>query len=129
MLWEIVFVRYRVCALVEERDLNLTCPVLDFLKEQNPTVPGHVKGMKTFFNRFAEGGRAKFTTDILHHASQEEDILQLIKGQIRIFCFIDGNTLILTHGALKKTQRADPSEVREAIRCKNEYFQKKGKPL
>lgn len=42
---------------------------------------------------------------------------------VRVFCFIDaqGGLVVLSHGAIKKTQKADPQEVDRAIRLKRQY--------
>lgn len=126
MLYEITSRRYRVCAVMFEQDFKFACPVWDFMKAQHPTIPGSVSGLKGLFERYADSGRAKLSTEVFHHADQKEEIFEFIKGQIRIFCFLDGNAAILTNGALKKTPKASSSDVGEAIRCRNLYQKWKG---
>lgn len=128
MLYEVVNRKFRVCALLVDRDFQLSCLAWDFLREQNATNPGHVRGMKALFHRYAEGGRTTLTTDLFHHASAEHDIMEFIKGQLRIFCFTEGNTILLTHGALKKSQKADPQQVGIAVSMRDKYNEWKGKP-
>jgi len=41
------------------------------------------------------------------------------------FCFDKGNIVILFNGFQKKTQKAPESEVKEAIKLKNEYYANK----
>jgi hypothetical protein len=78
--------------------------------------------MKTLFERYANSGREQLPTDLFHHANEQQQIFEFIKGQLRVFCFIDGNTVVLTHGALKKTQKASSAEIQEAVNCREKYF-------
>jgi len=53
-------------------------------------------------------------------------IKDVSKG-IRVYCFFDENHIILsTNGAIKKTQKANPQELKKAKRLKEEYFKRKG---
>lgn len=122
MVYVVFAGRYSVSAFTEERDLTLVCPTLQFLKEQHATVPGHVRGMKALFERYAKGGRTKLTIDLLHHADYNDDIYEFIKGDLRVFSFFDETSIILTNGGLKKGKKANPHDVAEAVRCKNLYF-------
>ena len=44
------------------------------------------------------------------------------KLEIRIFYFFDGKKIILTHGFLKKTPKAPPSEIARAKAIYTEHF-------
>ena len=55
--------------------------------------------------------RAKFSTDI-----------------VRVFCFFDGERLIvLLSGFQKKTQKTPQGEIHRALRLMQEYYQEKGR--
>ena len=48
---------------------------------------------------------------------------------IRIFgFFINGDTLVLTHGYAKKSQRTDAREIKLAERYRNDYLKRKRRP-
>lgn len=124
MLLELVTDLYDVKAVVQERDdCTIFVPVLDFLRSQYATNRANVSGMKQLFVRYAAYGRIGIPTEIFHIASQKSDgIWRLSKGQLRMYGFMDGGTLVLTHGSLKKTQKTDKSDIDQAIREKNKYF-------
>lgn len=49
--------------------------------------------------------------------------MQFIKGDFRVFCFTDGDDLIiLTHATLKKSQKADPQQVALAVEKRKQYL-------
>ena len=123
MFLEIETGKFSVKAIVQERD-NCTffVPVMDFLKLQYATNRSNVSGLKTFFKRYAKMGRLEFTSETFHEASKENDIWRFSKGQLRIYCFMDGDILILTHGNLKKTNKTDKANIDKAVREKELYF-------
>jgi phage-related protein len=54
--------------------------------------------------------------------------VQLGRRIFRIFCFFDGdNVVILLTGFQKKTQKTPSREIQKAIRLKHEYFEEKRK--
>lgn len=102
------------------------CDVLEFLRQAPPNMAAHAKGMRAFFVRYAQGGRATLTTEMFHEANKKEGIWEFRKGRLRIFCFMDGGRLVIaTHGAIKKTQKSDPQEIARAIDMKQRYFMAK----
>jgi len=92
-----------------------------------PDQKAHAKGMLSLFERYAQDGRARLTSSNFHEANKEHGIWQFIKGPLRVFCFIDpdGGLVVLSHGAVKKSQKADPQEVSQAIRLKDSYLNAK----
>ena len=51
--------------------------------------------------------------------------VQLGNNIFRIFCFFDGNKLVvLLSGFQKKTQKTPESEIEKAVKLKNEYYGK-----
>lgn len=54
--------------------------------------------------------------------------IQFGSNIFRIFCFFDGNKLvILLTGFQKKTQKTPPTEINRAVRLMNEYYEEKRK--
>ncbi len=101
-----------------------TCPVMDFLSSQPKNLAASAKGFKSLFKRYAESGRHNLTTSLFHEVDRNEKIWQFTKGRLRIFCYIDndGKLLLLTHGAIKKSQKVAQNEVNRAIAVKNKYL-------
>jgi len=83
--------------------------------------------MPALFERYAAAGRLQLTTAVFHEANKQEGIWQFIKGRLRVFCFMDedGTLLVLTHGAIKKQQKADRQEVARAVRLRDAYLSAK----
>lgn len=84
------------------------CEVLEFLKSVPPNYQSSAKGFKALFQRYAQGGRQMLTDAVFHEASRGNDIWEFIKGQLRIYCFkySNGQVVILSHGIIKKSQKA-----------------------
>lgn len=103
-----------------EDDYTQETPALDFLREMaaKGNYSGSAKGFKKLFERFADGGRQKLTAELFHEVDNNESIWEFIKGDLRIFCFMEGNTVYLTHGAIKKSRKVDPAEVTRATNIK-----------
>ena len=54
--------------------------------------------------------------------------VQLGSNIFRIFCFFDGNKLVvLLTGFQKKTQKTPPEEIKKAVRLMAEYYNEKEK--
>ena len=52
--------------------------------------------------------------------------VQLGNNIFRLFCFFDGNKLVvLFNGFQKKTQKTPESEIEKAVKLKNEYYASK----
>lgn len=97
--------------------------MLEFLRQAPPDMVAHAKGLRVFFVRYARGGRMTLTAEMFHEANKKEGIWEFRKGRLRVFCFMDGGQLIIaTHGAIKKTQKADPQDIARAVEIKRRYF-------
>jgi hypothetical protein len=121
--------RFLVVAMMDVTDdWRICCPVLEFLHVScmNRSTLASCRGFKTIFNRYAESGSSSLTSATMHEANKAESILELIKGDLRLLGFIDGGTMYLTNGYLKKTQKADKSEVAKAVKAKNDFFSRSG---
>lgn len=54
--------------------------------------------------------------------------IQLGTNAYRIFCFFDGDSVIvLTHGLIKKTQKTPPREIERAEAYRRDYLQRRTK--
>lgn len=120
--------KHEIRAFIDVRDnYEHECPVLVFLRDKHKErqYSGAASGFKPLFKRYAQDGRKGVTTELFHCVDDDDDIWEFIKGQLRVFCFKDGSCIVLTHGALKKTQKVDRKEVAKAVAAKTRYFEGK----
>lgn len=112
--------RFKVAAVVEGNE----APVLRFLQDAPSDMQGSARGMPALFDRYATDGRRLLSSEVFHEANKEQGIWEFIKGRLRVFCFMDtdGTLLVLTHGAVKKSKKADPMEVARAVRIKDAFL-------
>lgn len=99
--------------------------MLKFLKAAAPNQWASAKGFMALFRRYAQCGRQGLTTDQFHLASNpEEQIWEFRKGALRMYCFEDGEhgLVILTHGAVKKTQKTPRTDIAKAVTMKERYL-------
>ena len=70
-------------------------------------------------NWIAENGKPK---DVRKFAAEEEGIFAIKDFQVRIYCFLGkDNSIIITNGAIKKADKANPEDLKRAKRLRNEY--------
>jgi len=118
---------HRVCALTQVGDdWSVRCAVVDFLKEMsaNKSYRSSSRGLAVVFNRYAKNGRHGVTQEMFHEADKKDAIWEFIKGDLRVLCFMVGSDVFLTNGYIKKSQKADPTEVNRAINAKKLYLAK-----
>lgn len=114
-----------VLAVMEDRE-PYRCPALEFLAEQPKNQQGSAKGFRALFKRYALFGRQGLTSELFHEVDKNEHIWEFIKGSLRVFCYVDdGGIVVLSHGTLKKSQKAASKEVNQAIRNKHLYLEAK----
>lgn len=54
---------------------------------------------------------------------EEDGIYAIKQGQARIYCFLDaGRVILLTHGTIKKKEKADPEDLKRAKRLRKAYL-------
>ncbi|ODB94073.1 hypothetical protein A3194_05280 [Candidatus Thiodiazotropha endoloripes] len=124
-LIEIESIRFQVLAAADTRECGRdSCEVIDFLLDQERHLAKSAKGFKSLFVRYSMHGRQGLTTHLFHEVDNENKIWELIKGSLRIFCFIDndGRAVILTHGGLKRSKKVSKKDVNKAVRIKKEYI-------
>lgn len=101
-------------------------PVLDFLHDVAADMKSSAVGMEVLFNVYAKDGKNGLPSAVYHEANKSEGIWEFIKGRLRIYYFVDdGALIVLTHGSIKKTQKADKGEVSRAVRLKAQYMKAK----
>jgi hypothetical protein len=105
-------------------DWTTQCDALSFLHaaSQNKNTASSCKGYHAVFARLAEHGPSGLTSALMHEVNKEEAIYELIKGDLRLFCFIQGEMIFLANGYIKKSQKADKTEVARAIKIKKAYY-------
>ncbi|MFL9999191.1 type II toxin-antitoxin system RelE/ParE family toxin [Paraburkholderia sediminicola] len=125
MLMEVASGKFRVLAVVDERENFTTCCVVtEFLHSCWANYASTVKGFRAVFDRYATGGRLSLTSAMLHEVNKEDGLYELIKGDLRIFCFFPGDgTIVLTNGVIKKGQKVDPAAVNECRRAKSKFME------
>lgn len=112
-----------VAAICSDRN---ECETLDFLHAVPTNMTSHARGMRVLFERYAKGGRALLTKELFHEADSAAGIWEFRKGRLRVFCFMDGGSLIIaTHGIVKKTQKADRAAVALASSLRDQYLRDK----
>lgn len=76
--------------------------------------------MLALLERVVMGG-PPHNTDISHKI--EGDIWEFIQGRLRVFYFFDeGKVVVCTHGLVKKTQKTPKSDIKIAVRVREQYF-------
>ena len=54
---------------------------------------------------------------------EEDGIYAIKQGQARIYCFFDaGLVILLSHGTIKKKEKADPEDLKRAKRLRKAYL-------
>lgn len=75
------------------------------------------------FELLADKGPSGLTGAMMHEANKPNAIMELIKGRLRLLCFIERDTIFITNGYLKASQKADAAEVAKAIAAKEKYLE------
>jgi mRNA-degrading endonuclease RelE of RelBE toxin-antitoxin system len=91
--------------------------------------------VEKFFRELPEDSRNRLARRLVFMAEQglprderkfkheDDGIFAIKQGQVRIYCFLDtGRLILLTHGTLKKQQKADPEDLKRAKRLRADYL-------
>jgi len=81
--------------------------------------------MGTLFKRFAEFGEIKNREKFKKIA---DDLFEFKSHQVRMFCFIDARTVVLTHGCIKKRDALNSADIERAQRIKAEHLKALAQP-
>jgi hypothetical protein len=100
---------------------GVVIPALRFLREheQQPQYHASAVGMKAVFEFYASGRH--LPSALFHEVDKQEKIYEFIKGDLRMFCFVLSGGIVLTHGAIKKSQKVDKAEVARAVAARKNF--------
>lgn len=98
-----------------------------FLSGVESQYEASAKGLDVLFNRYAQHGRNGLTIEQFHEANKKERIWEFTKGRLRVYCFLedDGNVLLLSHGIVKKNQKAKSADIERAAALRDRYIRAK----
>ena len=107
-------------------DWSINCPSLDFLANahNDANTRKSCNGYNAMFAHIAEHGPASLTSAMSHEANKENSIMELIKGRLRLLYFTEGDTIYITNGYLKSSQKADSAEVARAVTARKAFYKK-----
>lgn len=128
MSYHVLIKKKYTVACIESIGENWTtnCPGLDFLAKahSDANTRKSCNGYSAMFNHIAEHGPSSLTSAMSHEANKENSIMELIKGSLRLLYFTEGDTIYITNGYLKSSQKAPASEVARAINARNAFYKK-----
>jgi hypothetical protein len=121
--------RWRVASPVtRDEDGKPKAVLTDFLKGLDANYQRSAEGMLALIKRAADlvNGPLGLGRELCHPvntAAPSDTIYELIKGDLRVFFFIDGQDRIMVCacGTIKKGRKADPQKVGESKRIRNLY--------
>jgi phage-related protein len=112
---EFVGPKHRVCTLAEG-GRNLTRGFLDGLQDPEQ------KKVRALLQDVADYGlplRNRQKCKILKGCG---NLLQLRASQARLFCFVFGRDVVVTHGFLKKRDPKEPAQIGRAVRMRDAWL-------
>lgn len=101
------------------------CEPIDMLMSLGANYQASADGLFDLLDRISKEGLADISTKLSHRVDANENIYELIKGDLRLFYFKpeEGFLIICTSALIKKSQTVDPKHVKKAIRLKHEYLE------
>jgi mRNA-degrading endonuclease RelE of RelBE toxin-antitoxin system len=107
---------FRICEIVK----NERSRVGEFFKELPEDKRSRLTRLIVFM---ADRGLPRDERKFKH---EEDGIFAIKQGKVRIYCFFDsGRLILLTHGTLKKKQKADPKDLKRARSLREAYLKAK----
>jgi hypothetical protein len=98
------------------------CPVLAFFEEQSKLHAEDFEELLALLTFTAKQGPPANDTKFKHLTGTNGLFEFKTSGGLRLFCFWDAGSLIIcTHGTVKKTNKADPTEIQRAEKMKKDY--------
>lgn len=115
--------KYRVVATMSGEG----CPVEDFLAHGETQTKASRVGLARMLQHVADFGLAALPAAWSHEANKQEGILQLRKGDLRLFFFegVNGEIAVCTGGVRKSSQKADKAAVERAAGLRRAYLMAK----
>jgi len=101
------------------------CEPIDMLTSLGANYQASADGLFDLLDRISKEGLADISTKLSHRVDANENIYELIKGDLRLFYFKpeEGFLIICTSALVKKSQTVDPKHVKKATRLKHEYLE------
>lgn len=109
------FCRGRWGRVVYATDENGAHRAADFFEKLTSSDQAKVAAL---FKRFAEFGEIKNREKFKKISS---DLFEFKSGQIRMFCFIERGTVVVTNGCIKKRDELDKAEIIRAQRIRSQH--------
>ncbi|MGO9950958.1 MAG: type II toxin-antitoxin system RelE/ParE family toxin [Dissulfurispiraceae bacterium] len=101
------------------------CPVREFLD----LLPGKAAQKVTWVLNLIEDldvVPSTYFKKLVNNEDIWECRIQLGSNSYRIFCFLDGHSVVvLTHGLIKKIQKTPQGEIERAVAYKRDYLQRR----
>ena|ERR1700738_3129427 len=111
----------RILAVGKRTSDGVSCPALEFLREQSETKPDQVANITALLERTARYG-VYTNEEKFKKVEGSNGIFQFKSYQMRLYCFFDGGNLIIcTNAAVKKRDRANPVDLAKAEEWMNLY--------
>ena len=105
-----------------------TCPVEEFLDSLNPKEAQKVLWVLRLIQEL-ERVPSQYFKKLTGTEEIWECRVSIRSKSYRIFAFFfDGDTLVLTHGYSKKSQKTDVKEIKRAENYRRDYFDRKRRP-
>ena len=112
----------RILAVGKRTADGVSCPVLEFLREQSEIKPDQVANLAALLERTALDGPSTNETKF-KKVEGSKGLFEFKSYQMRLYCFFDGGNLIIcTNGAVKKRDKANPADLVRAEEWRNLYF-------
>ena len=102
-----------------------SCEPIDMLMNPGANYQASADGLLDLLERISKDGLFNISTKLSHRVDENENIYELIKGDLRLFYFKteEDFLIICTSALIKKSQAVDQKHVRKAIRLKHEYLE------
>ncbi len=98
-----------------------SCEPIDSLMNLQATYQASADGLLVLLERISKEGLSNISTKLSHRVDENENIYELIKGDLRLFYFktAEDFLIICTSALIKKSNAVDQKHVRKAIRLKS----------
>ena len=104
------------------------CPVEEFLDSLNPKEAQKVSWVLRLIQEL-ERVPSQYFKKLIGTGEIWECRVNISSKSYRIFAFfLEGDTLVLTHGYSKKSQKTDVKQIKRAENYRRDYFDRKRRP-
>jgi Phage derived protein Gp49-like (DUF891) len=92
-----------------------TCPATEFLDTYGVKEKAKIA---VLLQRYADHG---YITNREKFKKIAPDLYEFKGHQVRMFCYSEGRSMVVTHGAIKKRDDLNPADLDRARRIRDEY--------